>query len=113
MRRSFRVMDATRGAASRAYFLLRYAYPADILQKRAPHRALHLARLSEEAAAGRLLLGGVVPADAPREGLLCFYATRAEVEAFVTRDPYWVERVAESFRIDEWAVVIGSAMQKA
>lgn len=99
-------MSASSGV--RKFFLLRYAYPADVLIRRAPHRAAHLALANAEKEAGRLLLGGALE-PASKGGVLAWHATREEVDAFVARDPYVTQGVVTSFELDEWNVAIKSA----
>jgi uncharacterized protein len=85
------------------HLLLTYDYPADVLERRAPHRPAHLALVEEWKADGRLLLGGAV-GDPPRGGLLLFSAD-ADVEAFVAADPYVAHGVVLDHRVEPWNLV--------
>jgi len=89
------------------HFALFYDYVPDALEKRAPHRAAHLALAKEWLAAGKLLLGGAF--DPVSDGaLLVFRAeSAAEVEAFVRNDPYVLNGVVARWRVKPWTVVIG------
>ena len=89
------------------YFALSYEYPADVLERRAPLRADHLALAREYHAAGRLLLAGAY--DPPTEGALLLFRvdSAAEVEAFVARDPYVQRGLVVRHRIRPWSVVVG------
>jgi len=89
------------------YFALSYEYPPDVLERRAPLRADHLALAREYHAAGKLLLAGAY--DPPAEGaLLLFRAdSAADVEAFVARDPYVQKGLVVRHRIRPWSVVVG------
>jgi uncharacterized protein YciI len=89
------------------YFVLAYDYVPDVLARRAPFRADHLALARASHAAGKLLLAGAF--DPPTDGaLLVFEAeSAAEVEAFVAADPYVRNGVVTGHRIRPWNVVVG------
>lgn len=89
------------------YFTLFYDYVPDVLEKRAPHRADHLALANEAQAAGKLVLAGAF--DPPTDGaLFVFKAERAaEIEDFVRRDPYVKNGVVSGWRVKPWTVVVG------
>ena len=89
------------------YFVLTYDYVPDVLERRAPFRADHLAFAREHQAAGKLLLAGAF--DPPTDGALFVFKveTAAEVEAFVGRDPYVKNGVVTGHRIRPWNVVVG------
>lgn len=54
------------------YRLLIYEYVSDILEKRAPYRAAHLAAAEELAAAGKCVLGGAAGSP-PRQGVFVMH----------------------------------------
>jgi uncharacterized protein YciI len=89
------------------YLALFYTYVPDVLERRTPYRADHLALAREQHAAGKLLLAGAF--DPPTDGALFVFdvASAAEVEAFVARDPYVKNGVVTEHRIRPWNVVIG------
>lgn len=89
------------------HFALFYDYPPDVLERRAPFRADHLALAREYHAAGRLLLAGAF--DPPTDGALLIFSvgSAADVEAFVARDPYVKNGVVTGHRIRPWTVVVG------
>jgi hypothetical protein len=91
------------------HFALFYDYVPDVLERRAPHRAEHLALAREYQAAGKLLLAGAF--DPATEGALFVWKvdSRADVEAFVARDPYVKNGVVTGHRIRPWNVVVGSS----
>jgi uncharacterized protein YciI len=90
------------------YFALFYDYVADILEKRAPHRAAHLSLAKEAHAAGRLILAGAF--DPPTDGALLIFKvdSAADVEDFVRRDPYVKNGLVTGWRVKPWSVVIGA-----
>lgn len=91
------------------YFVLTYDYVPDVLEKRAPHRADHLALAREWHAAGKILLAGAL--DPATDGALFVFKadSAAEVEAFVARDPYVRNGVVTGHRVSPWNVVIGAS----
>ncbi len=90
-----------------ARFLLFYDYVEDMVRKRAPFRAAHLAHANEFRERGELEFAGAF-AD-PVDGAVFVFAVedRARVEAFVAADPYVANGLVPSWRIREWTVVIG------
>eukprot|EP00929_Paragymnodinium_shiwhaense_P002196 TRINITY_DN102406_c0_g1_i1.p1 TRINITY_DN102406_c0_g1~~TRINITY_DN102406_c0_g1_i1.p1 ORF type:complete len:138 (+),score=28.66 TRINITY_DN102406_c0_g1_i1:54-416(+) len=89
--------------------LLKYSYVADILEKRAPHRAAHLAHWKAYADAKQVLLGGAT--DPPEAAFLVFYGLeRATIEKLVKEDPYVVNGLVPDWQLLDWNVVLGSAM---
>lgn len=89
------------------YFALFYDYVPDVLDRRAPHRAEHLALANEAVAAGKLVLAGAF--DPPTDGALFVFkaAGSGEVEEFVRRDPYVKNGVVTAWRVKPWTVVVG------
>jgi uncharacterized protein YciI len=89
------------------YLVLTYDYVADVLEKRAPHRADHLALAREYHGRGELLLAGAF--DPPSDGALFVFRvdSPAAVEAFVARDPYVANGVVTGHRIRPWSVAVG------
>eukprot|EP00435_Cladocopium_sp_Y103_P048814 s1789_g14.t1 len=89
--------------------LLRYDYVPDVLEKRAPHRAGHLAHWKKLADLNQVLLGGAM--DPPEGALIVLHGIeREKVDAYVKEDPYVVNGLVPSYDIKVWNVVAGSAM---
>jgi uncharacterized protein YciI len=89
------------------YLVLTYDYVPDVLERRAPHRADHLAYARDHHAKGKLLLAGAF--DPPKDGALFVFRVDSadEVEAFVAGDPYVKNGVVTGHRVRPWNVVIG------
>jgi len=89
------------------YFILSYDYVPDVLERRAPFRADHLAYAREHHAKGSLVLAGAF--DPPTDGAIFVFkaGSAAEVEAFVAADPYVKNGVVTGHRVRPWNVVIG------
>lgn len=91
------------------YYVLFYDYVPDILERRQPLRAEHLALAQEYYERGALVLGGAF-ADPVDGAALVFRAEdTTPVEEFVDRDPYVRHGLVTGWRIREWTVVIGGA----
>jgi uncharacterized protein len=89
------------------HFLLFYTYAADVLERRPQFRAEHLGLARAAVAAGDLVLGGAL-VDPVDEGVLLFMGpTAAAAEAFAAADPYVHNGLVTSWRVREWATVIG------
>ena len=97
-------------APSPAYHLLHYRYVDNMLERRTPVRPLHLAHATPYVQRGQLLLGGACPPEI-KQALLVFRGLdRAGVEEFAQKDPYVTNGLVEEWRVQDWTVVLGSAM---
>jgi uncharacterized protein len=76
----------------------------DVIERRAPHRAAHIAMVRERLADGRLIMAGALGDDPPHGGLLVF-EERADAEAFAQADPYVTGGLVQSWRVEPWQVV--------
>ena len=84
---------------------LSYAYVPDILDRRPPHRAAHLAQVEEWAGRGELVIAGAL-GDPPRGALFGFAVDDpARVEEFVAADPYVAAGLVTAHQIEPWNVV--------
>lgn len=96
------------------HFVLFYDYPADFRERRAAHRAAHIALANASAVRDELQIGGAF-ADDPPMGMLLFKGeTAAVAEDFAHADPYVQNGVVISWRVREWTTVVGAgALTKA
>jgi uncharacterized protein len=89
------------------YYVLLYDYVDDVVERRQPFRADHLALAREHLDSGVLVMAGAW-ADPVDGAALVFRAAGPEViEAFVARDPYVEQGLVTNWRIREWSVVVG------
>ena len=87
------------------YFALEYDTTEDFLERRLPFRQAHLAQIDQAYADQRIVLAGALK---PSGALLIFRTdTASEVEQFVQKDPYFINGLVKTWRIREWAVVVG------
>jgi len=88
------------------YFVLFYDTVDNFVERRQPYRQSHLAQVDAAHREGRLLLAGALK---PADGALLLFRTNdvAEVERFAASDPYVTNGLVKSWRVREWATVIG------
>lgn len=89
------------------HLVLFYDYIEDVVEKRAPFRAGHLALANEYLERGELLMAGAFAGPVDGAAFVFTVEDRARVEAFVAADPYVANGLVPSWRIREWTVVIG------
>lgn len=85
--------------------VLLYDYVADVLERRAPHREAHLARIAEWIE-GRGMLSAGALGDPPAGALFVFGDVPEEALAeFADGDPYVAAGLVTARRILPWTVV--------
>jgi uncharacterized protein YciI len=95
------------------HYLLLYDYVPDIVERRGPHRAAHVAHARAAVDRGDLVLGGAL-ADPVDGAVLLFKGdSPAKVEAFAQRDPYVLNGLVSRWRVREWTTVVGADAQVA
>ena len=86
--------------------VLFYDYVEDVVEKRAPLRADHLALVGQWKADGKVTAGGAI-GQPPTGAMIVFLIDDpAEVEAFVALDPYVQGGIVTGHRVVPWTVVI-------
>ncbi|WDZ94201.1 YciI-like protein [Herbaspirillum sp. WKF16] len=89
-------------------YLLMYDFVPDYLERRAAHRAEHLALCKQAVARGELAAGGAV-GDPPESGLLLFLGQAAHAERFAAADPYVLHGLVTRWQVKQWNTVTGIA----
>lgn len=90
--------------ATGPHLILFYDYVPDIVERRAPHREAHLARIGEAVGAGRIVLAGAL-GDPPTGAAIVFAGARpGDVEAFADGDPYVLNGLVTARRVVPWTV---------
>lgn len=89
------------------HYLLMYDYVPDIVERRAPLRAKHIAHARAASDRGELVLGGAL-AD-PMDGAVLLFRghSPAAAEAFAAADPYVQNGLVTRWRVREWTTVVG------
>jgi uncharacterized protein len=89
------------------HYLLFYEVVPDYAERRAAHRAVHLARAREAHARGELVLAGAL-ADPVDGAVLLFQGSDpVAAEAFARADPYVVNGLVTRWYVREWTTVVG------
>lgn len=83
--------------------LLLYEYVEDILERREPFRAEHLAAIRAGKDDGRILMAGPL-GDPPHGGALLF-VDQSAAEAFANADPYVTNGLVTRWRVELWTLV--------
>jgi uncharacterized protein YciI len=87
------------------HHVLFYDYVPDVVERRAPLRADHLALFREWREAGRIVMGGAL-GDPPHGAAIVFRVDDpALVDEFTAADPYVRGGIVTSWRVEPWAVV--------
>lgn len=91
------------------YFVLRYdSVVDDYVNRRAPFREAHLGLLQQAQARNEVVMAGAV-GDPPDGALIVFRGETAEVATrFAEHDPYVLNGLIRSWRVQRWHIVIGS-----
>jgi len=85
--------------------VLVYDYVDDILERRAPHREAHLARIDEWIGSGSMLMAGAL-GDPPTGALFVFGdVAAADIDRYAEADPYVVAGLVTARRVTPWTVV--------
>jgi uncharacterized protein YciI len=93
------------------HWALFYEGDDDYVTKRQPHRSDHLAYAQAAVARGEMVQGGGL-GDPPTGSLLTFVGDGPEVaENFANNDPYVVNGVVRSWRVERWVVVLGDGAE--
>lgn len=93
--------------APELHHVLFYDYVEDILERRGPFREAHLEHAAGARDAGALRFLGAL-GDPVHGALGVFRAGPEEIEAFVAGDPYVINGLVTSWRIEPWAVAVSA-----
>ena len=90
-------------ADTEARHLLLYEYVPDIVERRGPFQAKHLAAIRAGKDEGRIIMAG--PLGDPPHGGAFLFADAAAAEAFAQADPYVNNGLVPSWRVELWTLV--------
>ena len=88
-------------------FALKYTYVSGMAEKRIPVRPAHL-QFTKSFVDDKILIAGGALVPEMEEGLLILNGTRDQVEHFAKNDPYVTSGLVTNYKIQEWAVAVGS-----
>lgn len=90
----------------RVRHVLFYDYVEDVLERRGPYRAEHLALLARWKQAGRLVSAGAL--GNPPAGAMFVFAVDdpQQIDAYLASDPYLASGLVAGHRVVPWTVVV-------
>jgi hypothetical protein len=86
-------------------YLLLYTYVENMAERRVPHREAHLAAIRAERDAGRVSMAGALGTPPTGAAIVWTGVTPEEIERFTAADPYVVNGLVTSQRIERWNIV--------
>jgi hypothetical protein len=86
-------------------YLLLYTYVADIAERRGPYREEHLAKIRAEREAGHITLAGALGTPPTGGAMVWTGVTPEDIERFTAADPYVINELVTSQRIERWNLV--------
>lgn len=92
--------------------ILTYTFIPNYLEERIPYRSDHFEHLKPHINKGELLLGGATESDNPQGVLVFDKLNLEEIEQFANTDPYVINKIAITYKIEKWNVVAGSLFEK-
>lgn len=91
------------------HFLLFYEFGPDYLERRTPHRPMHLKLAWEAQRRGELVLAGALADPADGAVFLFTGSDDAAARAFAESDPYVKAGIVKGWRVRPWTTVVGEA----
>lgn len=91
-------------AAEDTYLLL-YTYVDDMSERRGPYRDEHLAKIRAEQAAGHITMAGALGTPPSAGAMVWTGVTPQDIERFCSADPYVINGLVTSQRIERWNLV--------
>jgi uncharacterized protein len=86
-------------------YLLLYTYVEDMADRRGPYRDAHLAAIRAQRDAGRITLAGALGTPPSGGAMVWKGVTPDDIEAFTAADPYVINGLVTSQRIERWNLV--------
>ena len=90
------------------HYLLFYDVVEGYVERRKLFRSEHLAHALQAVARGELVLGGALANPVDGAVLLFRGSSPSVAEAFAAADPYVRSGLVKSWRVREWATVVGA-----
>ena len=89
------------------YYMLLYEVCEDFINRRAPFREEHLGIVRASAERGELFMAGALTEPVDGAALVFKAEDRSIPARFAESDPYVKEGLVKSWKVRQWAVVIG------
>jgi uncharacterized protein YciI len=91
--------------ADETTYLLLYTYVEGMADRRGPYRDAHLERVRAEREAGHITLAGALGTTPTGAAIVWTGVTPEDIERFTAADPYVVNGLVTSQRIERWNIV--------
>lgn len=91
------------------YYLLLYDVVDGFVERRAPHRGVHLELARQSHERGELLLAGAFAEPVDGAALVFTGDDDSAAVAFAQNDPYVREGLVTAWRVRRWNVVVGGS----
>jgi uncharacterized protein len=86
-------------------YLLLYTYVEDMAERRGPYRDEHLGHIRAEVDAGHITLAGALGTPPTGGAIVWTGVTPEDIERFVAADPYVINGLVTSQRVERWNLV--------
>lgn len=86
-------------------YLLLYTYVEDMAERRGPYREEHLAKIRAARDAGQITMAGALGTPPTGGAMVWTGVTPADIERFTAADPYVINGLVTSQRIERWNLV--------
>ncbi|HTU97194.1 MAG TPA: YciI family protein [Solirubrobacteraceae bacterium] len=86
-------------------YLLLYTYVEDMAERRGPFREAHLAGIRAERDAGHVTMAGALGSPPSGGAIVWTGVSPEDIERFADADPYVVNGLVTSRRIERWNLV--------
>ncbi len=90
------------------HLILHYAYVDDILERREPYRADHLAGIRQAVSRGEVVMAGATGDPVSGAAIVFRDVGHEAVERFAAGDPYVLAGLVTSWRVEPWNVVVAA-----
>ena len=86
-------------------YLLLYTYVEDMADRRGPYRDAHLEAIRAARAAGHITMAGALGTPPSGGAMVWTGVTPEDIERFTAADPYVINGLVTSQRIERWNLV--------
>jgi uncharacterized protein YciI len=86
-------------------YLLLYTYVEDMADRRGPYREAHLAGIRAEQEAGHITMAGALGTPPSGGAIAWTGVTPEDIQRFTAADPYVINGLVTSQRIERWNLV--------
>jgi len=93
-------------------YMLQYEYVENMLEKRAPFRAEHLALFGQQVQKGNVVLGGMLDYPPTGAAVIFRHLTSNDIEQFIQQEPYVINKLVTKYSIKPYIATSGDDLLK-